>query len=826
MTATTTSTLSPDATPAQSPECTCAHCGRAIPQSSRETVVNGEAAIRFCCRGCAAVYHAINGLGLGYYYRLRGRETSDAARDIAAPQELLYLDNSDFQSERVVQLPDGDVAVTLRLAGIHCAACVWLLEKLPSIQRGVTSSRVEFASGLVKITYTPTTASLSSIVHTVQRLGYTTVVLRHGEVAETVHYNRLFMLRMGIAGFALMNIMIFAVAIYGGDGGEIQPRYTQLFSWVSLLLALPVVCFSSVPFFRTALGGLRAGIFHIDLPISIAVLAGFLLSVVNTLRGSTAIYYDSLTALVFLLLVGRWIQHRTIQRARNGPELARELLPQAASLPDGTTIPLDSVRVGDHVIVRESETVPVDGVVARGSGLLQTAFLTGEPTPQLHAPGDSVLAGSILAAGRLEVITGASGESSKIGEILGAVRDAASARAPLQSFLDGIARGFTLVVLVVAIFTFLYWLPTGTGAAFDRAIALLIVTCPCVLAVATPLTFSLAVLRAATRRLYILDSAAIEGVANVRHVVLDKTGTLTQGQATIEIVYQRLPPGITHSRMLQAISALEKGVIHPVAHALRCFAQRPESPELCIENRIVTGAGVRGRLDDGEWYVGTRQFLESEGFVPSPTAHDAITELEKHTDSLVIVGYCSDVIAVLALADPAKEGVNELISFLRERNISITLASGDRSLPTNAFATAIGMKEEEVRSTLSPEEKAELVRERAAAGTTVMVGDGMNDAIAFAGAHVAIGVQGGAVQCAKSADVFIELTTCRQLIDLFQGSQRTLRVVHRNLWISGLYNAIGGCGAIMGLIGPLEAAILMPLSSITVIVVAARSRTF
>lgn len=829
MASTTTLTIPHEATSPLETQNRCAHCGQEVP-AGLCGVKNGASDATgkrvFCCRGCEAVYRVIHGLGLGYYYQMRGQDQVRASPEVEHAEQFLFLDEPSFQDSRVVKLPNGNVLVTLQLEGIHCAACVWLLEKMPTVLPGVVSARVAFARGIISIEFTPSKLKLSQIVRTVYRLGYPARVIGHSDALENQSYNRTFMLRLGVAGFCLMNIMIMAVGIYGGEGGEIQPRYAQLFAWVSFLLCLPVIFFSSTPFFRTALGGLRAGVFHIDLPISIAIVVGFALSTVNTLRGSTAIYFDSITALVFLLLVGRWVQHRTLERTRGIPELSREFLPQAVRHADGRTVPLESVRVGECVRIEAGETIPVDGTVVEGEGFVQTSFLTGEPAAQRLAQGDTVLAGSILESGQIRVTATATGAASRFGEILAAVGSASRERPPLLTYLDKVSRGFTAIVLVAALFTFLFWISAGMEEAFERAIALLIVTCPCVLAIASPLTFSLAVLRAASRRIFILDARVIEGLEDTRHVLLDKTGTLTIGNAHVELAYIDDSSGVSVERLQQVLMLLERGVMHPVAHALRVFAASATASGDEVKWREKEPNGVHAELSDGEWCVGSERFMESCGCKVLGTARAVLKSPDQQSKSALCIGHRGIVVAVLTLQDPLREGVGGFISMLKERAVHISLLSGDRKGPTFSLAGRIGIPDTQVWAELTPHEKAEIVGKASAACATTMIGDGMNDALAFTKAHVAVGVQGGAVQCAKSSDVFIDLTNLGQLTELFNGARRTLRVVKRSLYISALYNAVGGAGAILGIIGPLEAAILMPLSSLTVISIAVRSRTF
>lgn len=789
----------------------CRHCGTPVPAGGGE----------FCCNGCAFVHESLRGLGLTSYYEVLRRTESTLRPAKVAPQRFEYCDDPRFLEAFTEPAANGTRRVIFFLDGIHCAACVWLLEKIPEIEKGIVAARLAFATGELEVTYNPTETKPSRIASLVNSLGYKPTPIRSGsgDKARSAS-NRIFLVRIGVAAVCAMNVMMMAVSLYQGHRSGIESSYRDLFSWVSLLLALPVLTFSAWPMYRTAFGGLRAGVLHIDLPIALAVLAGFFLSALNTILGRPNIYYDSITALVFLLLISRWIQHRSLERASDPHHLLYAISPRVATK-DGKQVYVESLMPGDVIDVRAGELVPVDGMIVEGEGELHRAVLTGESRPLRASRGSQAFAGTKLLTGSLRIEVVSIGSQTRLGQIMRTVEQAAIKRAPIQSYLDKVSRGFTAVVLILALFTFLFWFSYGLQPAMENSLALLVVTCPCVLAFATPLTFSLAVTRAARKGILFRSAESIERLTRAECVVFDKTGTLTQGEARVVKVWTRHADTEEFKETSansfrdaepdysQIISALEFGIEHPIADALRSISAGAEAAP--AGRTIVPGRGVSAQISGELWELRAAQ----------------LDGLSDSFDGTVVGLRRGGVVrALFGLDDSLRPAAKGLISALRKSGKSIYILSGDNRKATERIARELDLDSSHVYAEASPEEKSAFVAALQRKGETVMIGDGVNDAAAFKAASVGIGFQGGAEAALKVADVYLAQQDLPLVSSAFRGSSHTLRVIKRGLFFSAAYNLVGGMAAILGVIGPLGAAILMPCSSLTVIVAAVLAKPF
>lgn len=790
----------------------CRHCGSPTPSTASP----------FCCPGCEFVHQSLRQFGLTAYYEVLKRSSSSARRAEVQPQQFDYCEDPRFKEAFVQRLPDGGSEILFFLDGIHCAACVWLLEKLPEIEPGIRAAQLKFASGELRVRFDETRTSPAKVAALINSLGYKPTAIRNrsGESART-SANRLFLMRIGVAAFCAMNIMMLSISLYQGEHSGIDSPYQNLFSWFSLALALPVVTFSALPFYRTALGGLRAGVLHIDLPIAAAIVFGFLLSAAHTAVGDSSVYYDSVAALVFLLLVGRWLQHRTIERAADAHTLLYAVSPRLARR-SGREVFVESLQPGEIVEVRAGETIPVDGLTREGSGLMSSAILTGESRPQSISAGTPVFAGCRLVTGAVSIEVNAVGSATRIGKVMQSVEDASRSRPPLVTFLDRCSRGFTAVVLILALFTFLFWAQVSWGLALENAIALLIVTCPCVLAFATPLTFSLSIARAARRGLLFRRAEALEILPRARTIVLDKTGTLTKGAPQLCAVripaesgqMRELTPAVFAEHrpdLVAAALALEHGNEHPLAHALRtAFSSAQAELPNATAVEAVPGFGVRASLDGKLWSIGAirgGKGLEEPYSVAELRANDSPC-------------------ARFLFQDEIRPGARALITDFRAEGREVYLLSGDTPAAVEAVANQVGIPLQNCRASATPEEKAEFVAKLQTHAPTVMIGDGVNDAAAFCAAATGIGFQGGAESALRVADVYLAEAHLPLLSHAFRGSRRVMRIARWNLCFSVMYNILGGTAAMLGLLGPLGAAILMPLSSLTVVSFAILAKSF
>jgi Cu2+-exporting ATPase len=553
-----------------------------------------------------------------------------------------------------------------------------------------------------------------------------------------------------------------------------------------------------------------------DLPIAIALGAGFTRGVVNTVTGGGPIYFDGVAMLVFLLLVGRFLQQRAQRAAADSASLLHGLTPSVARVIEDEAVrevPTEALLPAMTVDVRAGETFPADGTVSWGTSEVDLALLTGESRPVRVGPGTAVWAGTVNLAAGLRVIVTQAGEASRVGRLLQEVAAGAGRRARIVLLADRLAGWFVAAVLVLAAVTWTYWHYALPAVALDNAIALLIVTCPCALALATPLAVSVAVGRAARQGILIKGGDALEALARPATLYLDKTGTVTEGSFRLASW-----DGPEWARPL--VVALERHSSHPVAAGfLRAWPDI--APPAATEVQQTLGGGVEGVVEARRIVVGSPGFVSARADRQPPPRD---TQAPDRTPVWVAVD--GVVVAIAGFGDPLRAEAPAVLAKLRDRGWRVRLLSGDADDVVRSVAERIGLNAGAWQGGVSPEGKAAEIGRAAEGGPVVMVGDGVNDAAAMARATVGIAVRGGAEASLAVADVYLARPGLDPLDELITGSERTLRVIRRNIAFSLAYNLVGATLAVGGWITPLMAAVLMPASSLTVVLASWRSRTF
>ncbi|HYW49117.1 MAG TPA: cation-translocating P-type ATPase [Gemmatimonadaceae bacterium] len=796
----------------------CAHCGLpafVTPHAEDEPV--------FCCSACATAWTIISEHGLGAYHMF-GERRASAVRP--SGREFSDFDHEAFQSRYVTRDDDGMAQVSLALEGVHCASCVWLIERVPLLVSGVARAELDVRLSRASVTWDPSATSLSEIARTLDALGYTPHPYRGGErAAMRRRDDRAMLVRIGVAGALATNVMLASLALYAGELNTMEAGTLQLFRWIGLALTVPSLAWPGRLFFTGAWAALRTGTVHMDVPIALALGAAFVRGAINTVSGSGPVYFDGVSALVFLLLVGRYVQARGQRAATDATEQLFALTPATARVvrADGTVIdvPADAVGVGTVITVHAGETIPVDGVVTRGASSLSHAILTGESADVHRGVGDTVYAGTLNRAAELQVRVIASGDDSRLARILAQVDESARRRAPVVLLADRLASRVVAVVLMLAVVTYAIWVRRDSAAAWDHAIALLVVTCPCALALATPLAMSAAVGRAARVGIFVKGGDTLESLSRPGWLVLDKTRTLTVGQVT-------LASWDGDDALRPRILALEATSTHVIAAGFR-RAWPDVAPGKGMVSTHIIGGGISGVVDGREILIGSPRFIAAQ--LPHAIVPQEMVNAGDLTPVLVAID--GQVVARARFADVIRPDAAASLATLRARGWRTMLLSGDAAAVTDRVGRELGFGPDEIVSQASPEEKAARVRDLVAsmsggrtARCVAMVGDGVNDAAAIAAATVGIGVHGGAEASLATADVALTRDGLSMLVSLDTGARRAMRVIRRNIAWSFGYNAIGVVLAMSGNITPLVAAIMMPVSSLTVVLGSWLGRTF
>ncbi len=816
----------------------CFHCG--LPFSSDTAVlaqIRGQKR-RFCCTGCRSVCEAIHTAGLEGFYR-RTPEGEPLGPPPELPKDLALYD-LDAVQEEFVDTAAQCREINLLVEGIHCAACVWLIENGLRSLPGVEEARVNLTGRRLRVRWDNGRLKLSRILSRLGDIGYAAVPFDPESAEGSLkRANRAMLYRMAFAGFAMMNLMWVSIALYAGaDQGE----FRGLFHWVGFALATPTILYSGYPFFRGAWNGLRTGYLTMDLPIAIGSTITYLYSLYVTVSGTRTgeVYWDTVVNFMFVILVGRYLEAMSKREAVVATARLLDLQPKVATvLRDGQEliVPIRSIALGERVLIRPGERVPVDGEVDEGHSPIDESMLTGESRPVAKGPGDRVAAGTVNGAGVLRVRATAMLRDTTLGRIVRLVEDAQASRAPIQRLADRVVPWFVALTLGLAILTFLAWVGSGLELALMAATSVLIITCPCAFGMATPMAVAVASGLGAARGILVKNGAVLERLSTIDHFVFDKTGTLTLGQP--EATALRIGPGPWRTlaqdksglapgerESLRRIGALERLSEHPAAAAVLGLCERAGialDGQRVTSVEVVPGLGIRGLVDGIKVAVGNADWLARNGTAIHASADPGGSEQELEGGLI----YCSvegyDPL-MLATEDPLRPGAAQAIARMRAQGLRVTLLTGDRRATAERIAALLGGIE--CIAQVLPEDKDRVVADLQRDGRRVaMIGDGVNDAPALVRADVGIAMGSGTEVSIASADIVLMSNELDRVAEAAELSRRTLRTIRQNIGISIAYNLIMVPLAMAAFLTPLIAAVSMPLSSLAVIGNSARIRS-
>ena len=699
---------------------------------------------------------------------------------------------------------DGRPSIDLLVKGARCAACLSKIEREVAAMPSVSSARLNLTTGKLSVAFERGRDDAGAVLERLGSLGYPATPFDPAKAlaAHDAEGRRLSM-ALGVAAFGAGNAMMFSVPIWAGlFGQELGPATRTLMQWMSAVIAAPCAIYAGMPFFTSAWRSLRKGRANMDVPISIGVILTLLISFVETLLGGADTYFDAAVSLLFLLLIGRWLDHRLRANARSAASDLLAMQAPAAVVVGGGGVehrtPLDDIRAGDLLLVRPGERIPVDGVVEGGVSELDNALLTGETAPVRVGADDICRAGALNLTGTLRLRATARSEDSAVAAIARLVEAGAQSRSLYVRLADKAAALYVPVVHSAAAITFLggWALGLGPREALLRAVAVLIITCPCALGLAVPAVQITASARLFRRGVLVKSGAALERLAEVDHVVFDKTGVLTEGRPRL---LDPIPAAIAIAAPLARASA------HPLARALSAQAGISSLAEDVTET---PGQGVEG------WIAGRRARLGRAGFVGVPGAAPSETELW--------FGFDGDAKIRFAFDDAIRTDAAETIAALRQRGLSVEILSGDLAAPVAKVAAALGV--ENWRAGLTPAEKSEAIAARGRDGRRVlMVGDGLNDAPALANAHAAM-APGSALDASQNAaDLVFSGEGLGAVVAAFDVARSARRRALENFAFAALYNLIAAPAAMFGFINPFVAALAMSGSSLAVTLNALRT---
>jgi Cu2+-exporting ATPase len=762
----------------------CLHCG--LPTAPGH---------HFCCPGCSAAYETIQTLGLGRYYAQR---VLDRSLRPPRPEAAHHWD----LARHIAHHPDGTHELALAVDGLQCGACVWLIESVLAREADVLQGRVNMTTRRLRLVWRGAVERADALVDAIESLGYRLIPFDQASLAERQDSAGRALLRaLAVAGFAAGNVMLLSIGIWAGQAGgllqDMGPATRDLLHWVSALIAMPAIAYAGRSFFASAAAALRHGRTNMDVPISLGVILVTGMSLVQTMQGGEHTYFDSAATLVFFLLIGRVLDHRARGQARATAEqlLTLRMSDVAVLLPNGTVEhrAQHTVTPGDRVLVGLGERIGVDGVVEKGQSVLDSSLVTGESLPASASPGAQVFAGTLNLGEPLTVRATATGAATLLAECVRLIEAAEARRSRFVVLADRVARRYAPAVHLTALGTFIGWYfiaGVPAGQALLTACAVLIITCPCALALAVPVVQVIATTRLFRGGLLLKSPTALERLADVDTIVFDKTGTLTEPTLALQKVPECDEDALRISASLAATSR------HPLARSLVAAAGPAPAAEDVVE---FPGQGLQA----GDIRLGSRAFTS----IPAADDHGAGPELWLTRPGHAPVRF---VFAEMLRSDAATT-----LDRLRDLGMDVRLLSGDRVYAVAPVAEALGIAS--WRAACSPVEKVAAVEALVASGRKVlMVGDGLNDSPSLAAASVSASPATAADISQTVADVVFQGNRLAPVAALVETARRARSAMRQNLALSIGYNVVMVPLAVAGLVTPWLAAGAMSLSSLLV----------
>ncbi|HZT32205.1 MAG TPA: heavy metal translocating P-type ATPase [Bryobacteraceae bacterium] len=783
----------------------CGLCGLDCGRHPVTRRIGGEER-SFCCTGCMHVYQILAESGV-----LASGQDFRESEVYRQSLKLGLIANPEAGEREPAAAPAAEVREAMfQVGGMWCSACGWLIEHVLERERGVVSAEVFFASDLMKVRYCPQYVPPGRIAGRLAELGYRASEYTGQNEGES-EVRKDLLLRTGVAAFLWLNVMTFSMVLYVGYFQSLAESIRQFLPFVLLALATPAVFYSAAPVLRLSVQGLRHGAIRMETLLALGILAAYGYSAAGAFRGGRHFYFDTACAIVTLVLAGKLVEQGAKEKTSRAITLLYRMMPKKARVrTDGRErfVSVEALAAGVVFVVQPGERIPADGVVVEGRSHVDESVLTGESAPRARGPGEAVICGSVNGGGVLEVRTTHAGAESTLARIIRSVEAALASRSRIERQVDRVSRIFVPAVIGVALATFAWLLPrAGFPEALLRAITVLVIACPCALGIATPLAMTSAIGAAARRHILVTHGQALETVRRVTAAVLDKTGTVTEGN------FELLETAGETGR-LPLVAALEAYSPHPLARALcRRAEELGWAGAEAREIEIREGAGIRGVVAGREVFAGNHRICPA----PPPAAlaeQAAAWEREGHT--VVFFGSGDAVEGALCFGDRIKREAAAVVGELKRRGVRTLLVSGDARAATAWVAGQIGV--DEMIAEALPEQKVHAIRALQQGGAVVaMIGDGVNDAPSLAQADLGIALGSGTDIAIQAAPVVITSGRLEPVLETFEVARRTVRVIRQNLFWAFLYNAAAITLAVTGTLNPIMAAGAMVLSSISVI---------
>lgn len=772
----------------------CKHCNSQCPD---DTISIGDNV--FCCSGCKTVYEILHESNLDGFYDLEQGKGA-LKPDALDSDDFAFLDNSEIAEKLKKYNINGKSKVVFHLPQIHCSACIWLLENLPKLKDGILKSEVNFPNKEIDIIYDETKNSIKSVVELITALGYRPKLdMSSIDGKKNSNPNRSLYIKLGVAGFSFGNLMMLAFPEYLSGGETIEPAIKELINWLNILFIIPLL-YAGSDYLKSAYYGLKTRIFNIDIPISIGIIVLAIRSTIDIITNSGHGYVDSLGGLLFFLLIGKLFQQKTYSLLSFDRDY-KSYFPLSVirkTEDKNEHIPLNSIKIGDVLLIRNNEIVPTDSLLQSDKAMMDYSFVTGESAPVSIVNKERIYAGGRALGKAIEVIVTEEFNQSYLTKLWNNDAFDKFSQKGISKFSNLIARNFSIVVLVIGIVTFGFWLPHSTAKAFDVLTAIMIIACPCALALTLPFTYGSTMRVFGRNKFFIKTDSIVEYLSNITSLVFDKTGTLTKASGG-GIVYK----GENFDQFQSLIKAAVSNSTHPIStlinNSLPNSNQTPlgSFEELPGKGIVATSKNISIRIGSSKW-------------------------IDKHSESqaenAALLEINGKVYGAFYNKSEFRSNAFETLKELSRDGYQISIISGDnqkdeKTIINNAPSGT------DTRFNKLPHEKLDYIASLQGRGAkTAMIGDGLNDAGALAKADVGIAVAEKSSNFTPGSDAIILGEELNKLPKFLQMSKTAIKIAYASIGISFLYNTVGISVAASGNLSPVVAAILMPISSISVIV--------
>ena len=771
----------------------CFHCGQEI---EKDRIFFDEKA--FCCNGCKSVYEILNANNLGNFYELN---KNSGIRPDENLSQFDYLDTPEI-FEKVVDFSEGNTSVvTFKIPVIHCSSCIWLLESLQDLNTNIRYSQVNFTKKTLQVSFNQNELPLSELAKFLTNLGYKPVISLETADKKEAAVDRSLTIKVAVAGFAFGNAMMFAFPEYLNTGSSVDfwlEEFAPFFRFLTFLLSIPVVVYSASDYYKSAWFGLKNKIVNIDVPIVLGILVLFFRSVYEIATNYGPGYFDTLCGLLFFMLLGKIFQKRTYSALSYDRDY-KSFYPIAVTKVDfggqQQNILLSDIKIGDRILVRNQEIIPVDAVLINGEGNIDNSFITGESATITKNPGDKIFAGGKQIGSILELEVIKTVNQSYLTQLWNkeAFR---KEELGLDTLVNEISKYFTFIILGITLLAGIYWYQIDFEKMFQVVSAILIVACPCALALSTPFTMGHIMRILGRNKMYVKDAHTIEKMAKIDTLVFDKTGTITYNKkANISFEGKEIA-----EFDLKNIKSLLKNSNHPLSKSLYEFLE-VQDEYLPIENfKETAGKGYEATVRGKVYKIGSAKFTHQEA---------------KSLETAVYIERDGEFLGKFIFKNEYRDGLAEMAKELKDYKIHVL--SGDNSSEEQTLKNLIP-NITEMRFSQSPEDKLEYIKHLQDQGKKVaMLGDGLNDAGALKQSNIGIAIADDTNSFTPSSDVIMNGGVLTKLHDYFALTKDAMIIVKLTFGISFLYNVVGLTAAVLGEMSPLFAAILMPLSSISVV---------